>query len=156
MSTPRLAQVGDIIMSKKFVNGSRDISRRSKVISIKEDCQPQIIERKMTKEEITAAVLKTGSYPQNEWIKEDFSVPDPTRANAKFLIIRAEYAGGGQDGCGHVDDEWHITAQRLNPQGQYDPNAEIIAFYMTGSFHGTVCSQDITFVGHMQKVTTFV
>lgn len=150
----RLAQVGDVITSKKFAYGCRDISDKSKVISI--GLSITVIPRPMTKQEIADYVLKNHRYPSNDTIDVDYRADDITRSYAKFVVVQAGYAGGGGAQGGETyDNEWQVFAQKLLPNGTYDPDGEIIVFFMTGSYEGTVDPKDITFVGHMQRKVTF-
>lgn len=69
----------------------------------------------------------------------------------EYIVIRAELEGGGT-GHGFHDiysDGWHVNARKLNPDGSYDPKAETIDFYQSGSF--TNMKEKVKLVGKMEQ-----
>ena len=70
----------------------------------------------------------------------------------EYIVIRAELEGGGT-GHGFHDiysDGWHVNARKLNPDGSYDPKAETIDFYQSGSF--TNMKEKVKLVGKMEQI----
>lgn len=84
---------------------------------------------------------------------------DRTRVGAQYVVEDARMTGGGS-GMGDHDifpDGHHITARRLRPDGTYDPQAEVVHFYQSGSFNCMIVDPKI--VGKMRVIvtpTTFV
>lgn len=122
--------VGDVITSEKFAYGKYDFDRTKVTVDGKTKTYPVGIGNK---------TIEYGAY-------------DLTRAGAKFVVETAGMEGGGT-GHGPNDvygDGWHVRARRLQTNGEYDPNGEIIEFYTNGSFNCVIPPKDIRVVGKMQ------
>lgn len=85
---------------------------------------------------------------------------DESRPSAKFVVTRAEAAGGGTGHGPHdvYPDGWEVVAKRLHVDGSYDPDGETILFYQTGQLgsHCYTCQADAEVIGKMRRITTWV
>lgn len=84
---------------------------------------------------------------------------DETRPSAKFVVTRAEAAGGGTGHGPHdvYPDGWEVVAKRLNADGSYNPDGEKILFFQTGQLgQSFTCLADAEVVGKMHRITTWV
>ena len=76
---------------------------------------------------------------------------DPTRSNARFVVL-AVRTEGNTEGHGGPYDTWRqVTAKRLNEDDTYNPKGEVISFPISGMRHDQVI-QEVTLVGRMQLV----
>ena len=75
-------------------------------------------------------------YPKGT--SEDLGAYDPSRGEAKFVVVRAVLQGGqecgGMSGHDRYPDGLHVMARRLTTKGKYDENGELIVFYASGCF----------------------
>ena len=96
----------------------------------------QYVYETVKEEERVKIAAQTGTIPPKE-IKKDISAYDESRGKAEFVVEEARMEGGGHAGHSPGDiypPGWRITARRLNNNGTYNPDGEIIKFYMTGCF----------------------
>ncbi|MEA3513918.1 MAG: hypothetical protein U9R34_00400, partial [Nanoarchaeota archaeon] len=72
----------------------------------------------------------------------------------EYIVIQAELEGGGTGHGPHdiYPDGWHVKARKLNSGRIYNPQAEAIDFYQSGSF--TNMKETVELVGKMEQ--TFV
>lgn len=70
----------------------------------------------------------------------------------EYIIIQAELEGGGTGHGPHdiYPDGWHVKARKLNSDGSYNPKAETIDFYQSGSF--TNMKEKVKIVGKMKQI----
>lgn len=82
---------------------------------------------------------------------------DESRPSAKFVVTRAE-AAGGSTGHDPYPDGWEVVAKRLHVDGSYDADGETILFYQTGQLGSDLYSgrADAEVIGKMRKITTWV
>lgn len=152
MVTKNLPMVGDVIVSSKFAYGYRN-RKAQEVITVDGRTEDHFVTFRMNEEDRVIAAAKSGKIPPK---KETVNLGayDPSRAKAKFVIEIANMEGGGTGhGLGDVyPDGWHVYARRLNADGTYNPNGEVIHFYMSGDFNCKVVAEDVQVVGkmHMQ------
>ena len=150
MATKNLPNVGDIITSPKFAYGY--YGREDKqLITVDGTTTKHPVTFHVNEDERVAAAAKSGKVPSKTRIVE-LGAHDPSRAKAKFVVEVANIQGGGTGhGSGDVyPDGWHVQARRLNDDGTYNPNGEIIRFYMSGCFTCMVKPKDVQVVGKMQ------
>ncbi|TRZ42337.1 hypothetical protein D4S03_12370 [bacterium] len=149
MSEPRLPNFGDVITSKRFQFGYLNYDGKPP-IQVGQGSPEHIVGRSLTDDEIVAEIKGTGSMPP-KWKNFDYGVPDESRGTAEFVVIENDMQGGGTAMGYDVypDDGWHIVAKRLDKDGQWDPDGEEIAFYMTGYFIDMIPPEEVTIVRHM-------
>jgi hypothetical protein len=86
----------------------------------------------------------------------DLGAYDPSRGEAKFVVVRAEMEGGqeggGMNGHDSYPDGLHIMARRLTARGKYDEHGELIVFYMSGCFNGMIPKTKVKVVGRMKQI----
>ncbi|MDO8558991.1 MAG: hypothetical protein Q7R84_01540 [bacterium] len=152
MAKKNLPNVGDVIMSPRFAYGYRD-GEHNKIIAVDGKTMKHPVTYYLSEDERVNLARKTGVFPPRKKTI-DLSACDPSRTTAKFIVETARMQGGGT-GHGPNDiypDGWHIQARRLNKDGSYDPNGEVIHFYMSGCFTNIVEPKDIKVVGKMQMM----
>lgn len=124
-------QIGDVIVSERFVIGDRGCDGAERV--------------------------KVGFDKGYGW----FSCKDVdrSRGRAAFVAVRAEMEDGGVAmWSDEYPDGWHVVAQRLDwdPGGtcapEFDPAGEFIEFYQSGCFNCRVLPEDVKVIGHMDRV----
>ncbi|QQG41873.1 MAG: hypothetical protein HYV90_01005 [Candidatus Woesebacteria bacterium] len=146
-----LPQVGDVIKSPKFAYGYWE-SEDKEIITIDGQSTSYVVGYTVSVEERLKAAAVTGN-PDQPLVREvDLGAYDPSRGNAEFIVEKASMEGGGT-GMGPHDvypDGWLINARRLSKAGVYDPDGEVIRFYMSGSFTCMVLPVDVAIVRHMK------
>lgn len=161
MTAKNLPNVGDVIMSPKFAYGYYGYDEDFKHVDKKRitiDGNPtekHQIRVGINEDERVTMAAETGKIPPKKRIL-DYGACDPSRATAKFVVESAAMGGGGTGHGAHdvYGDGWHIRARRLNKDGSFDPNGEVIGFYMTGSFTCMVEAKDIKVVSKMKMIKT--
>lgn len=149
-------QVGDIITSPHFAFGYLNYDY--------ENNKPKniIYVDGYTKHTRNVVATPRGKHRYNpetgeEYTKEvDLGRYDPSRGKAKFVVESAVMCGGGY-GHGPNDyypDGWGVTARRLNDDGSYNPDGELISFYQGGCFNTTL-KEPLEVVGKMKRQVTF-
>lgn len=74
-------------------------------------------------------------------VKFDPSADDPSRGEAEFVVLEARLGGGGTAMFNdHYADGWCLLARRLNDDGSWNPEGELVKFSQTGCFSTTVKS----------------
>jgi len=97
----------DVVQSPAFVNGMRERNFRT------DEDKPTLV-------------------GFDKPFTHDGAANDETRADAQFVVIAAG-EGGQTEGFGGPDDNWwEVTAQRLHPDGSYNPDGEKITFRSNG------------------------
>ena len=148
-----LPQVGDIIRSIRFVYGEKSFDLNNKLISVGRDTPEYMVTRYLTDDEIEKITLATGKMPKGDdrRIVEDCGSADLSRAKVEYVVIEARLQGGGPDSYGGVPypDGWYVTAQRLDPGRKWNPDGEVIGFYMTGCFLNMIPPNKVRIVGEM-------
>lgn len=151
MVTKNLPDVGDIITSSKFAYGYYERENK-KLITIDGRTTKHPVTFYVSEDERLALAAKSGKVPPKTRTVE-LGAHDVSRAKAKFVVEAANMQGGGSTGHGPGDvypDGWHVRARRLDNNGTYDPNGEVIQFYMSGCFTCMVEPKDVQVVGKMQ------
>jgi hypothetical protein len=125
--------VGDVISSSEFAFGHRDFRREDEetaiiVGGVEKD---YIVTESYDEETRVRHAAQTGkTLPK--WHDVNYGAYDPSRGTAKFVVERAEMEGGGHGGGlnDQIDypDALYVTARRLGPHWEYDPNGEVIKF----------------------------
>jgi len=91
------------------------------------------------------------SYQINKY---DLIKKSASRGTAKWLVVEAEFAGGGRAQSMDVyPDVWHVTVQRLNPNNTYNPMGEKITFVQDAHYYSSNL-ENFTVVGHMERTVT--
>lgn len=149
METENLPNVGDVITSKKFAFGYYDEQRT--VITVDGTTTSHPVTSFLDNDERLELAATSGQIPPEKETVE-FGAYDPSRAKAKFVVEEAGMQGGGHSGRGDGDypDGWHVKARRLNNDDSYDPNGEVICFYMSGCFNGVIKPTNVRVVGKMR------
>jgi hypothetical protein len=137
--------VGDIVQSPRFVYGeatNRDNPRAGCAwVGASERCRVHHIE------EVTIEVHghRISTRIPGDLHKYDRS--DVSRREAKFVVVSTNMQGGGYGGHGPGDyypDGLYVKARRLAADGSYDPEGELIAFYMSGCFRQMILEVELT------------
>ena len=151
-----LPNVGDVIMSRLFPYGYYQRDSGKKLIIVDGTTTKHPEKSNLKEDERVAIAAKTGQIPPKTRI-EELGAYDPSRAEAKFVIEKAKMQGGGAaHGPGDFyPDGWHVQARRLSDSGTYDPNGEVISFFMSGSFTNKIELKDVRVVGKMQMQIMF-
>lgn len=151
MTAKNLPNVGDVITSPNFAYGYyEDAERKFVVVDGRTKTRP--VMSHVGEDERVAAAAESGTAPPKMRTTE-LSAYDPSRSTAKFIVEAAAMEGGGSGGHGPGDDYpdgWHVKARRLNQDGSYDPDGEVIGFYMTGHFNCMINPKEVQVVGKMQ------
>lgn len=143
-----LPVVGDVITSPKFAFGYTDSGGKIAIDGKSTSHQVQI--PVSTKERLEIAA-KTGVIVPDYRI-EDYGAYDESRGTAQFVVIDASMQGGGiAMNADRYPHGYHITAQRLK-DGKFDPEGEVIHFYLSGAFTIQLLPSDITIVGKLPKL----
>ncbi|MEI7539505.1 MAG: hypothetical protein WCJ36_01910 [Candidatus Saccharibacteria bacterium] len=145
----RHLQVGDIVQSKGFVVAEYNMDRTRISLGTRPK-GPKIVTRIRSEEERVRMAAETGEIPSKEF-PEDFSVDDETRAIAMFVVERAALEGGGT-AHGPWDtypDSRHVSVRRLNDDGSYNKNGEVIHFCENGAFDCIREPGDLEVLGKM-------
>lgn len=150
MATKSLPNIGDVITSCAFAYGHYEREDK-KLIAVDGTTTKHPVTFDMSEDERVSLAAKSGSIPPRTRTIE-LGAYDQSRANAKFVVETANMQGGGiGQGAGDVyPDGWYIRARRLNHDGTYDQNNEIIGFYMSGYFTGMIEPKDVHVLGKMQ------
>jgi hypothetical protein len=151
MEKNRLPVVGDVIVSQKFAFGCY-ASEEKDIVEVDGKTRSCPVTFPISEDERVAAAAKSGKIPPKARTVE-LGAYDPSRARAKFVVEAANMQGGGTGhGPGDVyPDGWHVRARRLNGNGTYDRNGEMIEFYMTGCFIGLIKAEEVEIIGKMQR-----
>lgn len=157
MTEDALPQVGDVILSTRFVYGERSSDETNKRIKVGRNEPQYIIHRFPTDEETISYVKKHNLMPPKDTcIEEDRGSADLTRAKAEYVVIETRMQRGGSGMgvlFGHYDeypDGWHVVAKRLDQGRKWNPNGEEIEFYMTGCFIDMIPPNEVRIVGKMK------
>lgn len=151
MTPTRLPVVGDVLTSQKFAFGYyADETKRIILVDGK------TIERLTTIfpsiECQQAAKQKGRRAPRNRSV--DLGAHDESRGRAEFVVESACMQGGAR-GNRHTSerpDGWHVSARRLRDDGTYDPDGEVIDFYMSVFFTNAVPLTDVTVTRKMRMM----
>ena len=149
-----LPQVGDVIQSIRFVYGERSFDANNKLITVGRDTPEYIVTRHLTDDEIEEITIRTKKMPtgKDQWVDEDYGSVDLSRAKAEYVVIKSQMQGGGTGHGPHdvYPDGWYVTAQRLDTGRKWNPDGEIIGFYMTGCFINMIPPERVRVVGKME------
>lgn len=129
------ANLGDIIRSEDFTFGYYDTAYDDSkyLVPIKDRI---IVDGKTKKHIVEFRKPGTAWNKPVEYESIELGAYDPSRGEALFVVETACMQGGG---IGHgpndiYPDGWYIKARRLNENGSYNPNGELISFYQSGCF----------------------
>lgn len=146
-----LPQVGDVIESPKFAYGYFETADRT-IVTVDGETTEHLVGFTRSEEERVQIASKIGTAPSKTDVI-DLGAYDPSRGTARFVVENARMQGGGFGHGPHdiYPDGWHVKARRLTEDGTYDPNGELIHFYMTGAFTCLIEAEDVRIVGRMQQ-----
>ena len=151
MSAETLPNVGDIITSQKFAFGYYDNAEK-RSITVDGRTREYSVSSYLSADERVEIAAQTGTIPPKMRTVE-LGAYDPNRANAKFVVAEANLQGGGNGSrpTESYRNGWHVRARRLNADGSYDQQGEVIRFYTTGDFTCVIELEDLQIVGKMQR-----
>ena len=142
-----LPSVGDRSISAKFAFGYYHDETR-KLLTVDGETEKRPVIFYVSEEVRVAEAARTGNVLPKEKTVE-LGAYDPSRAKAIFVVEAARMEGGDKEAS--YPDGWRVSARRLNEDESYDPNGEVIHFYMSGQFQGIIKAEDVQIVGKMQK-----
>ena len=149
-------KIGDVFRGKpSFVFGrSRSIGfgpyvKGESVVQVSDDYN-----RTYKVEEISRYDSKTGEAKRKSTTK--YAHDDKTRPKAEFVVEEVSLRGGDEREM--IRDEPHITARRLNNDGTYDPNGELITFVHCPVGHRSSFNTAVQVEPHraMTRTVTFI
>ena len=146
-------QVGDVIMSPSFAFGYRDVCGHRAIITVDGKTTTNPVSVRLSESEWLQIAAQTGKVPAAEKTV-NCGAHDSSRGTAKFVVENANLQGG--DTKEGYPDGWHVQARRLNPDDSYDPNGEVIQFYMSGCFIGVIPPKHVQIVGKKTRKLMFV
>jgi hypothetical protein len=135
----RLPDVGDIIKSSKFVFGHYS-GKKKKLVIIDGDDRVEN--------------ATSGGNTTRPKRRKGMVAGDESRATAEFVVEVFRMEGGGT-GHGHHDvypEEWYVQARRLRGDDSYDPEGEVISFYVGGGYLAVMELRDVELVGRMKMM----
>lgn len=140
-------EVDDVIVSKDFAFGYRHFGIPN-YIFVDGQTTSLIASTSLSEDERISIAAKTGSIPEKS-ADVDYGAYDESRGTAEFVVEHAAMEGG--DERNSIPDSWHIVARRLNKDGSYNKDGEVIDFY-TVDYHSTnVPLENITIKRKMKK-----
>lgn len=146
----QMPQIGDIIISPKFAFGYYDSEN---VIAVDGKTREHQDTSRIGEDERVEIAARTGKIsPKTRTI--ELGAFDESRASAKFVVESAKMQGG-DTGRDEYPDGWHVRARRLNEDDFYNPDGELIQFYMSGCFTYMIEPKDVEIVGKMEKEVKF-
>ena len=150
MTAKNLPSKGDVIVSSKFAFGYYN-DEDKKFITVDGTTRKHPVMSYADEDERLAVAAKSGKVPPKTGTVE-LGAYDSSRATAKFVVEDANMQGGGTGhGLGDTyPDGWHVQARRLNKDESYNPEGEVICFYMSGRSTCMVEPKDLQIVGKMQ------
>ena len=143
-----LPQIGDVITSSRFAHGHYESEEDKNTIIVGEVGGYPVTSRISENERMEIAA-RTGEIPP-ETRTVELGAYDQSRASARFVVESAKMQGG-DTGRDAYPDGWYVEARRLAEDDSYDPNGEIIQFYMSGCFTFMIESKDVEIVDHMTR-----
>lgn len=146
----QMPRIGDIIISPKFAYGYYD---GENVIAVDGETKKHSDTSRISEDERVEIAAKTGKISPRTRIIE-LGAFDESRASAKFVVESAKMQGG-DTGRDEYPDGWHVRARRLNKDDSYNPDGELIQFYMSGCFTYMIEPKDVEIVGKMKKEVKF-
>lgn len=158
MGKQELPQVGDVLVSRRFVGMvfQYDIPPRWFPMPVGQMSARQrkafdIRTRRLSEDERVRMAAASGKIPP-ETVEEIIGERVTDRA-ARFVVEEAKMDGGGTGHGPHdvYPDGWHVVARLLNADGTYNPGGPKISFYMTGCFIGMVKPEEIDIVARMGR-----
>lgn len=146
-------QTGDVIVSGKFAYGYREELEEKGPITIDGHTTHYPVSRFLSDEEKLKITLETKRLPPQQKIF-DSAAYDESRGQAQFVVECGKFSVSvpGDD----YPPGWHIIARRLNPDGSYNPEGEVIRFYLSGNFTCILNPDDVKIVGKMTRKVTFI
>lgn len=147
MSSARRPERGDIIVSAKFAWGYRS----GNFICVDGATRSRPIRERISEEKRLEITASTGSIPP-KWQDIDEGAYDESRGAAKFVVESAALGGGGMSHNSPIPNGWRVTARRLDSDGAYDPDGELIRFFTDRDFGlgDFIPLEDIQTVGQMR------
>jgi hypothetical protein len=144
--------VGDIIISVKFAFGQYNCfdADNKKVILVDGHTINQSTGFSLSEEERLDITAKTGKIPPKESTVE-VGAYDPSRGIARFVVEEACFVKGDAI---YDSGDWSIQARRLNDDGTYNPDGELIAFSILSYDHSSykINPGDIRIIGKMKRI----
>ena len=145
------ANLGDIIMSEKFAFGYYDSQKNPKGYWVP---KKDVITVDGKTREYPVRFTKPGTEWDQKYEKEtvEHGAYDESRKLAQFVVESAQMElGGTGHGLGDTfPDGWYVQARRLNEDGSYNSNGELIKFYQSGC--STCLIPEVELVGRMKRI----
>jgi len=96
--------------------------------------------------------VQKGDYTANT------NAPDKSRGEAKFVVERTAFTGGGTGHGPHdIYPDGHLSVvRRLRDDDTYDPDGEAIEFYTSGSFTNQIEPDQVIYHDALRMARTFV
>ncbi|MCK4799700.1 hypothetical protein KAS31_01865 [Candidatus Parcubacteria bacterium] len=149
----QMPQTGDVIVSPKFAYGYYKSEEDKNIIIVDGKTIEHPVTSRIGEDERVKIAAETGKAPPRNKITE-LGAYDHSRASAKFVVESAKMQGG-DTGRDAYPDGWHVKARRLAENDSYDPNGELIKFYMSGCFTYMVELEDVEIVSKMKREVKF-
>lgn len=148
--TSARVDVGDVIRSPSFAYGvyfTKHTEGRKvdgKTFDGRLECYDKVkIGRHTTKVHWALHEERDGWHRETSKLL-DVNAHDPTRAEAQFVVTWAQHVLDGPNRA-----TWTVEARRLNGNGSYSPDGELIEFVQGGCSHSLV--EDIEVVDKLQQ-----
>ena len=139
-----LPGVGDVVVSKSFAFGYKYDWHNFVTIDGKTKSMSQV--QRIDEEVRVKNAATSGKIPSRE-IVIDIGCYDDSRSEAEFVIEKAEAQYSGHND--RFFNGYKFIARKLSVDGLYDPNGELIQFYMMG---GSDEIKEIRLVRKMQSI----
>lgn len=144
----RHLQVGEVVRSKSFVVAEYNCDRTRISLGIQPK-GPKIMRHRISEEERVRIAAETGEIPLNDAVV-DLSADDETRATALFIVEQSQRDAASIDARGGSSPRsWRVAIRRLNDDGSYNRNGEVIHFCENKAFDCITEPGDLEVVGKM-------
>lgn len=144
----RHLQVGEVVRSKSFVVAEYNCDRTHISIGINPK-GPMLMRQRICEEERVRMAAETGKIPPKEMVV-DLSADDETRATALFIVEQSQRDAASTDARGDSSPRsWRVIVRRLNDDGSYNRNGEVIHFCENKAFDCIREPGDLEVVGKM-------
>lgn len=140
-------KVDDVITSKDFAYGYYHFAEPN-YIFVDGHTTSLIAENTISEDDRLAMAAKFGKVPP-KYVNVDYGAYEEDRGKAEFVVEHAKMEGG--DERNSIPDGLHILARRLNPDGSYDKDGEVIDFYLDNNHGCQIPLESITIKRKMKK-----
>ncbi len=142
--------VGDVIRSKRFVNGYHFGGEQKRVV-VGASSSTLLVEREMSDGELTEYILKNRQMPASKRLIVDVGNSDDSRSVSDFVVIEVLLQDGRVARKFYDSTEgWRVVAKKLDSGMIWNDSGEEIEFEMTGGFVDNIPPEDIEIVGKMK------